>query len=67
MNIPEDISEEVSRELSVALQYVINTAEDDLPVTLLMVQAMMEIDLLEQMSDAGLIHPDSLPADWAWF
>ena len=42
MNIPEDISEEVSSELSVTLQYVINTAQDDLPVTLLMVQAMME-------------------------
>jgi len=57
MNIPEDISEEVSSELSVTLQYVINTAQDDLPVTLLMVQAMMETGLLEEMSDNGLIDP----------
>ena len=57
MNIPEDISEEVSSELSVTLQYVISTAQDDLPVTLLMVQAMMETDLLEEMSDNGLIDP----------
>ena len=57
MNIPEDISEEVSSELSVTLQYVISTTQDDLPVTLLMVQAMMETDLLEEMSDNGLIDP----------
>jgi hypothetical protein len=57
MNIPEDISEEVSSELSVTLQYVISTAQDDLPVTLLMVQAMMETDLLEEVSDNGLLDP----------
>ena len=57
MNIPEDISEEVSSELSVTLQYFISTTQDDLPVTLLMVQAMMETDLLEEMSDNGLIDP----------
>ena len=55
MNIPEDISEEVSSELSVTLQYVISTVQDDLPVTLLMVRAMMETGLLEEMSDNGLI------------
>ena len=57
MSIPEDISEEVSRELSAALQYVITTTQDDLPVTLLMVQAMMEGDLLDQMSESNLIDP----------
>jgi len=41
----------------VTLQYVISTTQDDLPVTLLMVQAMMETDLLEEMSDNGLIDP----------
>ena len=55
MNIIEDISEEVSSELSVTLQYVISTVQDDLPVTLLMVRAMMETGLLEEMSDNGLI------------
>ncbi len=57
MAIPEDISEEVSAELSATLQHAISAADDELPVTLGVVQIMMEDDLLKRMSEVGVVDP----------
>lgn len=58
MSIPEDISEKVSRQLSATLQYIVTTAQDDLPVTLLPAQAMIKGGLLGKLSAASLVDPD---------